>query len=155
MAEEKGRKGGGAKLSRSQTVTVRLDPQLRYMADLAARTQRRTLSSFIEWAIHRSLDDVSLRDSGGDTGKASDLVEKLWDVDEADRFILLLRFNPDLLTHEEQILWKLIKESPEVWSAEQTQYGAPYIEIEKGLGYVQIRQLRSKWQKLKAIARGD
>jgi hypothetical protein len=39
---ESKRKGGG-KLSRSETVTVRLDPKLRYLAELAALKQRRTL----------------------------------------------------------------------------------------------------------------
>ena len=48
MAKERTAKGGGAKLSRSETVTVRLDPKLRYLAELGARSQRRTVSSFIE-----------------------------------------------------------------------------------------------------------
>ena len=155
MAEEKGRKGGGAKLSRSQTVTVRLDPQLRYMADMAARSQRRTLSSFIEWAIHRSLDDVSLRDSEGDADKVSDLVDELWDVDEADRFMLLVGFNPDLLTHEEQILWKLITETPEVWSVDPSEQIGMYGRTEIDVQTIRIDKLRSKWQELKATARGD
>ena len=48
------RKGGGGKLSRSETVTVRLDPRLRYLAELAARLHRRTLSSYVEWEIGRA-----------------------------------------------------------------------------------------------------
>ena len=48
-------KAGGGKLARSEVVTVRLDPRLRYLANLVARKQRRTLSSFIEWAIEESL----------------------------------------------------------------------------------------------------
>ena len=51
MTEQEMRKGGGGKLSRSETVTVRLDPKLRYLAELAARLHRRTLSSYVEWAI--------------------------------------------------------------------------------------------------------
>src|SRR5688572_20503606 len=51
---------GGAKLNRSETVTVRLDPKLNYLCELAARAQRRTKSSFIEWAIADSLGSVSL-----------------------------------------------------------------------------------------------
>ena len=43
---ESKRKGGGGKLARSETVTVRLDPKLRYLAELAARIQRRSVSSF-------------------------------------------------------------------------------------------------------------
>ena len=45
MTEQEMRKAGGGKLSRSETVTVRLDPKLRYLAELAARIHRRTLSS--------------------------------------------------------------------------------------------------------------
>lgn len=43
------------KPARSVTVTARLDRRLRYLAEIAARAQRRTLSSFIEWAIRDSI----------------------------------------------------------------------------------------------------
>src|SRR6516165_4850387 len=56
------RKGGGAKLVRSETVTVRLDPKLRYLGEIAARKQRRTVSSFIEWAIEDVLRRVSIEE---------------------------------------------------------------------------------------------
>ena len=46
---------GGSKLNRSVTATIRLTPQMRYMAELAARKQRRTFSSFVEWAVVEAL----------------------------------------------------------------------------------------------------
>ena len=49
--DTKKRKGGGSKLSRSEIIQVRLDPKLRFTAELAARKHRRTLSSFVEWAV--------------------------------------------------------------------------------------------------------
>lgn len=113
MAEQEKRKGGGGKLTRSETVTVRLDPKLRYLADLAARKQRRTLSSYIEWAIEDSLDRTNLY-SVGDTSLA-DEAAMLWDVDESDRFAKLALRHPDLLTHEEQVRWKLIRENGYLW----------------------------------------
>lgn len=104
----------GGKLNRSETVTVRLDPKLRYLAELAARKQRRTLSSFIEWAIEDSLHRVELYQGSGYNSdhsiKVHDEINKLWDVDEADRFCNLALSYPELLTHEEQRLWKLIQE---------------------------------------------
>lgn len=120
MTEQEVRKGGGGKLSRSETVTVRLDPKLRYLAELAARLHRRTLSSYVEWAIKASLDREALRplnthaDLDGSTigGEA----EYLWDVDDADRFAKLALRYPHLLTHEEQVRWKLIRESPRLWA---------------------------------------
>lgn len=102
MDEQGKRKGGGAKTSRSETVTVRLNPQLRYLAEVEARKQRRTLSSFIEWAIERATQDVN---------------PILWDVDKTDRFVNMALTEPDLLTYEEQKLWKMVKE---VWSLYKT-----------------------------------
>ena len=115
MAElEKRKVGGGGKLTRSETVTVRLDPKLRYLADLAARKQRRTLSSYIEWAIEDSLYRTNLYPNG-DTSLA-DEATNLWDVDEADRFAKLALRHPDLLTHEEQVRWKLVRENGLLWT---------------------------------------
>ena len=112
MAEPERRKGGG-KLSRSETVTVRLEPKLRYLAELAARRQRRTLSSYIEWAMEDSLKHFSL--DLNSNGTLADEAEALWDVDEADRFARLALRHPDLLTHEEQVLWKLVRENGLIW----------------------------------------
>lgn len=114
MSEKETKKASGSKLSRSETVTVRLDPKLRYLAELAARKQRRTLSSFIEWAIEDCLHRVEIYHGSGYSHDNSlsvhDEIKTLWDVDEADRFCKLAISYPDLLTHEEQRLWKLIKE---------------------------------------------
>jgi hypothetical protein len=112
-AQGRGGRGGG-KLSRSETVTVRLDPKLRYLAELAARLHRRTLSSYIEWSIESSLSNNQL--AGDHNGPSiKDESEYLWDVDDADRFAkLALRYSP-LLTHEEQVRWKLIRENGFLW----------------------------------------
>src|SRR5262245_3013040 len=55
-------RGGGSKLNRTETVTIRLDPRLRYLAEIAARVQRRTVSSFIEWVIEKALEHVMLNE---------------------------------------------------------------------------------------------
>jgi hypothetical protein len=107
------RRGGGVKLLRSEIVTVRLDPKLRYLAELAARKQRRTLSSYIEWVIEKSLDGVFLNSSSDFS--LHDEAEGLWDVDDADKFVKLALRHPELLTHEEQVRWKLIRENGYLW----------------------------------------
>lgn len=116
MTASEKRKGGGGKLLRSETVTVRLDPKLRYLAELAARKQRRTLSSYIEWAIEDSLR-IPLREPAGALRPLPLSQEAwfLWDVDEADRFAKLALRHPDLLTHDEQVRWKLVRESHSLW----------------------------------------
>jgi hypothetical protein len=156
MAEHERRRGGGGKLSRSETVTVRLDPKLRYLAELAARKQRRTLSSYIEWAIEDSLQRTTLHeDSNGQTTLA-DEASNLWDVDDADRFAKLALNYPHLLTHEEQVRWKLIRENGYLWRGH---YGAPQ---GKGTWTWEVQEsslcfdrLRDKWDVFSRVATGE
>ena len=112
VLDKKPRKGAGGKLSRSETVTVRLDPRLLYLAELAARSHRRTLSSYIEWVIAGSLDCQMVRPTGAAPSipeqSIANEAEYLWDVDEADRFAKLARRYPHLMSHDEQVRWKLI-----------------------------------------------
>ena len=106
---------GGGKLARSETVTVRLDPKLRYLAELAARKQRRTLSSYIEWAIEDNLKSLFLYSGTGHNGdnnlSVSEEASRLWDVDESERFLRLGIHYPDLLSHQEQEIWKMVQDS--------------------------------------------
>lgn len=115
MTEQEKRKGGGGKLSRTETVTVRLDPRLRYLADLAARKQRRSLSSYIEWVIEESLKKTYLASEHEQAESLAEQAPALWDVDDADRFVKLALRHPQLLTHEEQVRWKLISENGYLW----------------------------------------
>lgn len=107
------RRGGGGKLTRSETVTVRLDAKLRYLAELAARKQRRTLSSFIEWAIDDTLKRLTLGSpDGGETSLTLEQeASRLWDINTAERFARLAVCHPELLTYDEQVVWKLLNDS--------------------------------------------
>ena len=105
-----GRTTKGESKRKSEVVTVRLDPQLKYLAELAARRQRRPLSSYIEWAVEELLSRVYLAyDPSTSSDTLKDVANALWDVDETDRFVKLALHYPDLLGHEEQRLWKLIR----------------------------------------------
>jgi len=105
--------GGGSKLNRTETVTIRLDPKLRYLTELAARRQRRTVSSFIEWAIEHALPAVRLEEGPPEVTDLDLASVILWDPDEADRLAKLALYYPGLLTYEEEVLWKLIQECDE------------------------------------------
>lgn len=158
MATADKRKIGGGKLSRSETVTVRLDPKLRYLAELAARKQRRTLSSFIEWAIEDALVHVKIYEGSGFNGDVDISVgadaATLWDVDEADRFAKLAVRYPDLLTHEEQVLWKLIKENGWLWLGNWRGPDSSWQwKIEEGS--LIFDRLRDRWGTFKKVASGE
>ncbi len=150
---------GPNRLNRSETVTVRLDPKLRYLAELAALKHRRTLSSFIEWAIEETLRHVKLREAGTysdeDPGRTvADDAEVLWDVDDADRFAKLALRYPELLTHEEQKRWKLIRENGSLWRGRYAGVDNQWIwkVAEESLLF---DRLRERWDLFCAVARGE
>jgi hypothetical protein len=143
MKERTGKKGGGGRLGRTEVVTVRLDPQMRYLAELAARKQRRTVSSFIEWAIQ----DCLKREMLGDSRSIMDEAAILWDVYEPDRFIALARHYPELMTHDEQVMWKLISENDYLWERYQGFEGREPLLL--------IQRLRDHWLTFKEVSEGE
>jgi len=158
MATADKRKTGGGKLSRSETVTVRLDPKLRYLAELAAKKQRRTLSSFIEWAIEDALGRVTIYEGTGynddhDRSVGQEAAQ-LWDVDDADRFAKLAVRYPDLLTHEEQVLWKLIKENGRIWLGNWRGPDDTW-QWKVQESSLMFDELRKHWETFKKVASGE
>lgn len=89
---------------RKESATFRLEPQLKYIAEVASRVQKRNLTNYIEWAIEHSLEAITM-----DNGKTlSELYGELWDVNEVDRFLQLSFGYPELMTYEEQEIFKVI-----------------------------------------------
>ena len=80
------RTGGGSKLTRTEIVQVRLDPKLRYAAELAAIKHRRTLSSFIEWCVEEGVSQVVVGLKPNQT--ANYVMADTWDARDSVRFIL-------------------------------------------------------------------
>jgi len=147
----KAKKGGGGKLSRSETVTVRLDPQLNYLCEIAARINRQTKSSFIERAIQDAVARTPIRPNEETLWS---LAGEVWDVDEADRFVKLALQYPELLTYDEQVLWKTVCGYEWYWSAFPSNSllaPPPELTIENA----QWRRLRADWEKLKLVAKGE
>lgn len=135
MAEKK-RRGGGGKLARTENVQVRLDPKLRFAAELAAGKERRTLSSFIEWAVERAVKEVSVTVNSENEKAitAYDVAEDVWDIDESDRFVNIAWQYPGLLTYGEQKRWKFIFEKTEFWQV--VQLGADDSKLGSGQGVI-------------------
>ncbi len=160
MTEAKKRKKGGGKLVRSEIVTVRLDPRLRYLSDLAARSQRRTLSSYIEWTLQQSLNDAVLYDLGTKNPvTVSGFSEILWDVDPVMRLLNLARNFVHLLNFEEQLLYKLIVATDWFWG------GAPdpnmvvvdssLTDIPRSLTDIKLYRVHQSWDAIESRAKND
>jgi hypothetical protein len=149
----------GAGKRKSEVVTIRLDPKLKYIAELAARKQRRTLSSYIEWAVEQSLSNLQASEytpPGYPIPRSfADVAATAWDVDEADRFVKLAQNFPELLTHDEQRVWKLICECGGFWRGWFEGPKWRWHCIEGGGAGVLFPEVRKHWRTLHQVARGE
>ena len=147
---------------RSETISVRLDPKLRYLAKVAAQKQRRPISSFVEWAVEKSLAFVEI---GPDGKTIADHANFLWDVDEPDRLTKLAFNFEELLNHEEQLVWKLIKDNRFFWLFGKDT-SATRMKIPEAPGFLSAiglperglpdsKKIREYWPLLLAVARGQ
>jgi hypothetical protein len=141
---------------RSEVVTVRLDPKVKYLAELAARKQRRPLSSYVEWAIERSLSQVHLEEEFNNTVSVTDAerTHHLWDLDEADRIVRLAMTYPELLTYEEQMVWKLIRENGLLWKGKYVG-DPPQWTWQIQESSIILDRLRENWPIILAVANGS
>jgi hypothetical protein len=117
MARQSSTRSVGSRLGRTETVSIRLDPRLNYLCEIAARHQRRTKSSFIEATIDRSIKGIVINDWSDETNPQTigDLSEYLWHVRESQRLVSLGFISPHLLTFEEQQIWSALRENGYFW----------------------------------------
>jgi predicted transcriptional regulator len=105
---------------RTTTLSVRLEPRTRFALELLARRRRSTITAVLEAAIDRIISDPEegLFDTpAGERGKPENIVDKVWDTDDADRLVKLSMYFPRLLTFEQERLVKMIRENPRLWPA--------------------------------------
>jgi len=146
-------KKGGGKLSRSQAVSVRLDPKLKHGAEMAARYQRRTLSSFIEWAVEHSLENLSMDLRNNNYVSFSDLSDKTYDVYEQDKLVKLASSYPNLLNHDERIIWKII-ETHKYFMVYHSKDGGIYEIPFRNFHHYVMTNIREQWDNIIAITEG-
>ena len=140
------RRRGGGKLGKSENVTIRLDPQLRYMAGLVAKGERRTLSNLIEVALEKYVSSVT--SVGGITNddelaSASAVMSLTWHIEPSDRLAKLAIHRADLLTPGQQEQWSRIVENPNFWKGKRD--GGKWDVSESNLDFV---RLRKEWDQI-------
>ena len=89
---------------------MRLDPRRRYLLDLLARFQTRTMTGVIEAAITEEAKKVNL---GGKS--LYDRLEELWAGEEAERLARLALFARLELRTEEDAIWEVVLKTPGFW----------------------------------------
>jgi len=100
---------------KSDVITVRLNPKLKYGLEILSRKQHRNISSLVTWAIEQAINDpedglYKKMDKGLKGEDPKQMLEVLWDVDPADRLVKLATHWPELMTYKQEKLIKAFKE---------------------------------------------
>lgn len=100
--------------TKGRFVTVALDERTRFAVGLAARKERRTVSSLIAEALHSYLPTLKFTEGNRKT-PLMEVVDELWSPLESSRLAWMADRLPYLLTFEEEILWQLIQQDRSLW----------------------------------------
>ena len=108
------------KAPKKEVLSLRIEPKLRYLIDLAARIQRRNLTNYVEWALEESLKNVILEHHDGaienlSLYNAGNIPNFIWSANEARNFLTLATSYRNLLTYEEQRVLEIIQSLPYVF----------------------------------------
>lgn len=146
-------KKGGSKLNRCAPISVRFDPKIKHAADMAARYQRRTLSSYIEWAVEFALTNSDTKNLSGQTIDLWEVAEKTFDVDDSEKLIRIALYAPNLLNYDEKQIWKVIETHPYFWRTHEAY-------IDRISGYtnkdLDLDKIREQWENiLKVVENGQ
>ena len=99
------------RMAKTQTVPVRLDPVLKWAAELAAGKERRSLNSFIEWAVEQAVKRVAATqvistDDRMANISAWDVANECWNVLPMLRLKVLAERYPGALTVKERAIFQ-------------------------------------------------
>ncbi len=128
MAKSRRRVTDMTTMPQSAMTSMRLDSRLRYLAELGARQERRTLAGLMERALEEYLPKIRVNE----TTSLDALADQLWSIDPGERLAKLAFHAPQLMTHDEQARWLKIKETSRFWK-ERTRSGRSWPITEENL----------------------
>jgi len=170
------KKGGGGKLNRSEIIQARLDPKNHMAAEIMARSERRTLSSFIERSIEIAAKTYKVRRnlffpwwsespnlfcadkiySKFDHVTVEKAAQDISNYHEAIRFFKFATYFPDLLNENEEKIFSNIIYTKYFWmhypivmeDLDGKQIDTDWVQVDAFEGLVH-HNLFEYWQRIK------
>jgi len=102
------RKIRGAKTASSDVVATRLDKKLLFAVRIAAQSQNRFISNYIETVLAQAVKKQTVDESEGDELTAWDIADRYFEYDEGKRLLALWTHHSHLLTQHEARLVELV-----------------------------------------------
>ena len=123
---------------KTESLTVRLDPKVKFGLELMSRLQNRTVTGVVEWALTAAMTRATINPRDEESATVTAILDEVWSTDEPLRLVRLAFRAPNLLTYEELRIWETIQESPRFWDS-------PHRDHEL---YVDFATLRADWDAL-------
>lgn len=125
--------------STTVSVGIRIDPKIKFALDMMGRSQKRSLTAVIEWAIATAMTQQTIESVSGPKA-VDEVIEGIWSTDEATKFLSMCFEVPSLLTYDEMRLWDTIQLSGDFWTtAEATGYRS----------HLREKIVRDHWDRIK------
>jgi hypothetical protein len=99
---------------RTDSLTIRMSPRTKYIAQLAAVQNGMTLSTLIDESLQKAIGQTRITHAGEVT-TLSKIADRLWAEHEADRLVLLADNFAFLLSPQQEDLWETIQGTQKYW----------------------------------------
>ena len=129
---------------------IRTTPRLKFAVELIARRQCKTYAQVVETAIEHLISDprAQLEMSPREGEPPVNVLNVVWDADDAQRFVNLAEQFPRLLSAEERLMWEEINSHPKRYFHEKIgSDGYPFS------AYVMADKVRANWAALNDLAK--
>jgi hypothetical protein len=100
---------------KTDALSIRIDPRMKYGLELLARHQRRAVTGVVEWTLSEAFKSETIAAPQGVTINFDQIVRLTWSENEIER-VLALYFNfPTLLSYEESRVVNTLLRTYDLW----------------------------------------
>lgn len=104
-----------ATAKKSEALSVRIDPRMKYGLDLLARHQRRAVTGVVEWCLSEVFRVESVPGAKGRSYTIDDAIRITWSENELERLLALWFEFPTLLSYEESRMVNTLLRTLSLW----------------------------------------
>jgi hypothetical protein len=100
---------------KTQPLSIRVDPQIKYGLELLSRAQHRPITGVVEWCILEGFRREKIRDFSGEEKTVEHVLGELAAAGELERLLITGFIYPTLLSFEERRIYRVLLETPQFW----------------------------------------
>ncbi len=104
---------------RTNVVTLRVTPQMRFGLELLAQERGETLTEVVTWAVSEMFgtEQVGLLRFATGESMATRVLDRVWSPHEHERVVRLGMYFPELMSARQRHLWSRVRESRKYWKS--------------------------------------